>query len=335
MFRPINPIRDYDAYRQIKKIIQEFKPDIVHTHAAKAGALGRIAATECKVPVVLHTFHGHVFHSYFNPVATSIFLNIERFLVNRCTHIIAISEIQKGEFVNRHKLAPAEKIVTLPIGLELERFSSDLENKRKQFREKYNVKDDEVAIGIIARLAPIKNHSHFLQAIAELRKHTDQAFRVFVVGGGETLEEMVELADGLKLFEKTDSGEPIIKFTSWIKDIDVVNAGLDVVCLSSLNEGTPVSLIEAQAAKRAVLSTDVGGVRDAVIDGETGFVVPKDDMDSYIKQLKKLVEDPDLRKQFGNVGQTFVQGKYSLDIFIENQKKLYKKLLVEKGINNR
>src|ERR1035437_2948879 len=158
MKRSINPAQDYKAYKRIKSIIKEFKPDIVHTHAAKAGTIARLAAKACNVPVIVHTFHGHVFHSYFNSFKTSIFIAIEQYLARKSTKIIAISEHQKKELTKQYHICSESKIAVIPLGFDLERFQENMDLKRKEFRNKYFIDDDEVAIGIIGRLVPIKNH---------------------------------------------------------------------------------------------------------------------------------------------------------------------------------
>ena len=161
MQRSINLHKDQIAYRKIQNIIKEFKPDIVHTHAAKAGTLGRRAAYKLGVKQIYHTFHGHVFHSYFGSFKTKIFKEIERNLAKKTTKIIAISDIQKRELSKIHRICPEEKIEVIPLGFDLKRFSTNKDSKRKEFRKKWNIKENEIAIGIIGRLVPIKNHFFF------------------------------------------------------------------------------------------------------------------------------------------------------------------------------
>ena len=163
--RGISLGRDYKAYKKVVKIIQETKPDIVHTHASKAGMIGRMAAIRCHVPYIFHTFHGHVFHSYFGKAKTQFFICIERYLARKSTAIIAISDTQKYELGTVYKICKPEKIEVVNLGFDLKRFSENTEEKRKQFREKYSVADDEIAIGIVGRLAAIKNHKLFIDAI--------------------------------------------------------------------------------------------------------------------------------------------------------------------------
>ena len=171
---------DRAAYKRIKQIIEEFKPDIVHTHAAKAGALGRKAAFACNVPVVVHTFHGHVFHSYFGKIKTFIFKFIERRLASKSDGIIAISEIQKRELSEIHKICPASKIQVIPLGFDLEKFHLNKEENRSITRKRFNLEEDEIAIAIVGRLAPIKNHSMFLDVIEQVLGKTTKKIQVFI-----------------------------------------------------------------------------------------------------------------------------------------------------------
>lgn len=183
MRRSINYFNDLKAYNRIKQIIKDFKPDIVHTHAAKAGALGRRAAYNLKVPVIIHTYHGHVFHSYFNKYKTAFYKYIERNLAAKSTKIIAISELQKFELSSVHHICPPEKIEIIPLGFDLSRFRKDNALKRSNFRKYYKLEDDEIAIGITGRLTYIKNHILLINAIKYLKDNTTRKFKVFIIGG--------------------------------------------------------------------------------------------------------------------------------------------------------
>lgn len=330
MQRPIRPLKDRKAYLKIKKIIQEFKPDIVHTHAAKAGALGRLAAYHARVPVILHTFHGHVFHSYFNPIVSNMFVRIERYLASISSQIIAISSSQKKELGETYRIAPTDKISIVPNGFDLQRFVTDTEQKRSAFRKKYGFSEDDLLIGIIGRLAPVKNHVLFLQSIYELNQRTSVPFKAVVIGDGELKTAIQEQAKALQLpFAEVYKEElpALVNFTSWIKEIDVANAGLDIVALSSLNEGTPVSLVEAQAAGKPIVSTDVGGVRDVVLHEKAGFIVPPNDPIAFANALKTLLENPSLRNEFGQFGHSFAFQHFSYQRLVKDMKQLYYRLL--------
>ncbi len=316
---------DRKAYKRLKEIIREFKPDIVHTHASKAGALGRKAAHELNVPVIIHTFHGHVFHSYFGKFKSRIYKLIERRLAKKSTGIVAISNLQKEELSKEHNICAGKKITVIPLGFDLNKFHENLEEKRQITRAEYSIMEDEVAICIIGRLAPIKNHTLFLESIELVSKQTDKKIAVFIVGDGA---ERISIE--LKIENMQLGSNVRFVLTSWIKNIDYFNAGMDILCLTSNNEGTPVSLIEAQAANIPVISTDVGGVRDVVKDGVTGFIVPKNSKEKFSEKLLLLLENDDKRKVMSQNGWNFVKNKFHYTTLVDNMELYYKKLLKEK-----
>lgn len=323
---------DNVAYQKIKKIIKEYQPDVVHTHASKAGTLGRLAASKCGVPVIIHTFHGHVFHSYFGKSKTTIYKNIERYLAKKSTKIVAISDIQKEELTKLHKIGKQEKFEVIPLGFDLDRFQENIQEKRLSFRKKYKIEDDEIAIGIIGRLVPIKNHRLFIDAIDTIKKTATKKIRAFIIGDGEEKENLkLHLKENQQDFTEWEkqSTSSTITFTSWIKDIDWANAGLDIITLTSLNEGTPVSLIEAQASNKPIVTTNVGGVENVVIKNKTAFVVPSDDLSQFSEQLLKLVEEEQMRQKMGKEGWNFVREKFHYMRLVNDTENLYKSLLLK------
>ena len=329
MNRSLNFLNDIKAYYRIKKIIKEFKPDVVHTHAAKAGALGRLAASSCGVPVIIHTFHGHVFHSYFGKIKTTVFKNIERFLTKKSSVIIAISEKQKQELCVEHKIASIEKTKVIPLGFDLSKFSENQSEKRKTFRAKYQIKDDEVCIVIIGRLAPVKNHTLFFKAIDYLKKNTTKKIRAIVVGDGNLRQELMNLAQNLKIdycYYPVEQQVTTITFTSWIQDVSYPLAGSDIVCLTSFNEGTPVSLIEAQAASKAIVTTKVGGIENSV-NNSAAFLVAINDEKSFFEKLLLLVQDPETREKMALQGKDFVYDQFHYTRLVEDVRGLYNSLL--------
>ena len=330
MKREIDPKNDIEAYYRIKAIIKKYKPDIVHTHASKAGILGRKAAFECKIPVIVHTFHGHVFHSYFNSLQSETFIRIERSLAKKTTRIIAISDIQKDELCNRYKIAGPDKIIVIPLGFDLSRFREDQEKKRMIFRQQFNIGDDEIAIAIVGRLVPVKNHGLFLRSLKYVMENSNKKIRAFIVGDGESKQMIMDLAMNLGIeysdLEKKKTNAPLT-FTSWIKDVDYVYSGSDIVALSSLNEGTPVSLIEAQAANKPVISTDVGGIRNIVKPGITAILVSSSDEGEFSRQLLSLVEDSELRNRLSLEGWKNVEDKFHYKRLVNDMKELYFNLL--------
>ena len=335
MRREIRFGNDRIAYLKIKKLIKEFRPDIVHTHAAKAGTLGRLAAHHCGVPVILHTFHGHVFHSYFNPLKTAVFKQIERYLSSISSKVIAISDIQKDELVLEHKVIPAAKAEVIPLGFDLDRFMTDQEQKRDTFRKQYALEPDVLAIGIIGRLVHVKNHPLFIDAVAGLKNKTHKKFRAFIIGDGEDRESLIALARSRNLSVSTPSAplnDADVVFTSWIIDIDRALAGLDLVAMTSLNEGTPVSLIEAQAAGKPVISTEVGGIGNVVLPGVSALLSPSADLPSFTQNLILLTEDDGLRSRMSGAGIQHVKNHFAYQRLVEDMRTLYRRLLSETKI---
>lgn len=313
---------DRKAYKKLKQIIQDFKPDIVHTHASKAGALGRRAALKCNVPVILHTFHGHIFHSYFGKWKTTIYRNIERNLARKSTGIIAISESQKKELSENFKICSADKINVIPLGFDLDKFSQNTVENRIKIRKQYDIADDEIAIAIIGRLAPIKNHALFLQVIESILMTEDLPIKVFIVGNGSEWNSIQNEVERINL----DFGNKIT-MTSWITDIASFNAGMDIIALTSRNEGTPMSIIEAEATGVAVISTDAGGVKDVMIDGETGYIIPQGNAALFIEKLTFLIKNKEIRDKMSQNGRIFVEDKFGYKVLIKNTSEYYAHLL--------
>ncbi len=326
MRREISPAKDYQAFKAIKKIINEFKPDIVHTHASKAGALGRQAAASCKVPVIIHTFHGHVFDSYFNHWKSSFYKRLERMLASKSSGIIAISEKQKDDLVNKYKICENDKVKVIPLGFDLGKFREDTLMKRLEFRKKYLLEEDEIAIGIIGRLVPIKNHSLFLNAFNNIRNKSNKKIRAFIVGDGECMQKLqgeatnlgIDFVNGVEPYKKAS-----LTFTSWLTDMDVVNAGMDIIALTSLNEGTPVSLIEAQASGKPVVSTKVGGIENVVDPGKTALLSGSNNTEEFAEKLCELVENESLRKEFSANGWNFVGEKFHYTRLVKEMSSFY------------
>lgn len=333
MGRSISPLKDLQAYYKLKKIIREFKPDVVHTHAAKPGALGRLAAAACGVPAIVHTYHGHVFHSYFSKLKSGFYINLERFLASKSTAIVAISEAQKKELVQDFKIAPESKFRIVPLGLDLDKFQQHMPEKRARFRAEFGLKDDEIAIGIIGRLVPVKNHSLFLKAVQSVLQKSTRKIKAFIIGDGETradLEsEALRLGISFSTQESNTHPHPLV-FTSWRGDVDTITAGLDIITLTSFNEGTPVSLIEAQAAGKPIVSTKVGGIGDIVLEGQTALLANVDDDNTFCGHLLRLVEDDALRLQLGSNSSPYVLQRFGYQRLMRDMADLYYELLHKK-----
>ncbi len=324
---------DVVAYHKIKEIIRRYKPDIVHTHASKAGYLGRRAAAKLNVPVIVHTFHGHIFHSYFNKHKTAVFKKIEQNLAEKSTAIIAISDIQKRELCEIHKIADENKFRVIPLGFDLDRFQENYESKRAFFRSTYGIKNDEIVISIVGRLVAVKNHPLFIRAISVVKQKTTKKIKAMIVGDGSLRNDLVYLAQslGLKCSTPESRNENAdIVFTSWIQDADIVFAGSEITALTSFNEGTPVSLIESQAANTPIVSTNVGGIEDVVLKEKTALLAENDNLEDYSNKLLELVENDILRKQMAESGWDFVKGKFHYSRLVNDMKTLYDELLQHK-----
>jgi len=283
---------------------------------------------------VVHTFHGHVFHSYFSPLKTKMYIEIERRLAQKSSRLIAISEGQKKDLTQVYKIAPENKVSVINLGLNLDPFKENMQFKRQQFRTQFGLDSEIIAIGIIGRLAPIKNHQLFIDAIKELHYSSTRKIKGFIVGDGECRDQLEnyckEIGIGFSTPELVDFSQPII-FTSWRTDIDVVNAGLDIITLTSFNEGTPVSIIEAQAASKPIVSVLCGSIMDVVLENETALLSPNQDAAKFISNLKKVTENDDLRQAMSIRGANFAFSKFSYHRLIHETDALYQQLLAQAG----
>jgi glycosyltransferase involved in cell wall biosynthesis len=329
MKRELSPKNDYAAYKKLVQIIKEFKPDIVHTHAAKAGALGRLAAAHCGVKVIVHTFHGHVFHSYFSPLKTQFFLQTEKYLARKSTAIVAISDLQKQELTETYNVCKASKIAVVPLGFDLNRFTENQTEKRLKFRTHYLLEDDEIAVAIIGRLVPVKNHELFIRGAQQAMQGINKKVRFFIVGDGECKQQLINTLQELNLDYTEFTTQPhkaLFTLTSWIIAIDEVLAGVDVVALTSFNEGTPVSIIEAQTAGKPVIATNVGGIQN-IVTAQSAVLVPSNDVNKFATQLHQLLSNDTLRQSMTNVAIQDMLLNYSYTRLCNDMNALYKKLL--------
>lgn len=327
MKRSIHPLQDFLAYLRIKKLIREFKPDVVHTHASKAGLIGRLAAKHCGVPVIVHTFHGHVFQGYFPAVVNLFIRMIERYLASLSNCIVTISPEQKRQICEVHKICKPEKTEVVPLGFDLLRFTEQQDEKRKHFREKFFLKEEEIAVVIIGRLAPVKNHKLFIDAIKYSSERFKKPFRAFIVGDGKTRVELENYLTSLGLnFSSDAASKALFTFTGWFKEADLVLAGADIVCLSSKNEGTPVSLIEAQAAGKFCVSTDVGGVKD-ILNADCGYLAAVNEEQKYKELLLKALLEFEQNKLKASSGSKIVLEKFNYTRLCDDMSRLYKSLL--------
>ncbi|HYN24871.1 MAG TPA: glycosyltransferase [Pyrinomonadaceae bacterium] len=325
------------------------RPDVVHTHTAKAGTVGRIAGLLYRwlTPSTLlgrprqclfvHTYHGHIFHSYYGPLKTRLFLSIEKVLARLITdRIVVVSEQQRREIQERFGVGRPDQFVVIPLGLDTHSFA-EWRNRRQLFRDELGSTKDELLVGIVGRLTEIKNHELFLRAVALLKERlADEKSRPrvrFVVIGDGSLRDRLEVqARALGLVED-------VIFVGTRRDPENFYSALDIVALTSLNEGTPLTLIEAMANARPVIATAVGGVVDLL--GETvedhqnkrytvcrrGLSIQSNDPVAVAAGLFHLIENPELRTELGSRGQEYVVSNYSRERLLDDMKTLYKQLL--------
>lgn len=272
--REITLRSDFSALIKLIQVFRTEKPDVVHTHTAKAGFVGRVAAKLAGVPIIVHTFHGHVFQGYFSPAKTQFFLTLERLCARFTTKIVTSGSEIRRELIATYKLCPPEKIVVRESGLQLRRFS-EFKRSSSQFRDQHCISSQAPLVGIVGRLVPIKNHELFLRAAAKV--HAVRPHVQFVlVGDGELRGQLEALVKAFRL---------PVTFAGWIADTPPVYGTLDVLVLSSKNEGTPVSIIEAMAAGVPTVTTQVGGVMDLYPDPRYGKVVPPDDAEAMAQAI--------------------------------------------------
>jgi glycosyltransferase involved in cell wall biosynthesis len=314
--REVRPWRDLRALLGLYRMMRTFRPHIVHTHTAKAGMLGRLAARVAGVPVVVHTFHGHVLRGYFGPLTTAFYRAMERGLGASSDVLVAVSDAVKRDLVGLG-VAPDAKIRVIPLGLDLEPLAGAL--PRGSLRGEAGVPGDAPLIGIVGRLAPIKDVGTFLRAAAAVRAAVPAA-RFAVVGDGEERGPLEAERARLGL-------EGCVFFHGWRRDMAAVYGDLDVVVNCSRNEGTPVALIEALAAGRPVVATRVGGTPDLLGDGRRGALVPPGDAAALAAGIVDALRGSEPLLERVREGQAYVLAQHSARRLIDDVDALYQELL--------
>ncbi len=315
--REVRPAGDLRALWTLWRLCRSLRPDIVHTHTAKAGTLGRLAAWLAGVPVRVHTFHGHVFRGYFGRWRSALYVAIERLLARITTRIVAISPRQADELRRYLRLGDG-RVTVIPLGFDLGRLVRvDVPAARRRFRERLGA-GDQVVVTMVGRLTAIKNHALALRAFAAVAATAANVLLV-LVGGGEEERPLRALARNLDVSDR-------VRFAGWWDDLEAVYYGSDVVALSSKNEGTPVCLIEALACGRAVVATDVGGVADVLGEGAYGIIVPAGDEAAFAAALRRVL-DPRERARLEGLGRSSVVSRYDVGRLVADVEALYDELL--------
>lgn len=344
MSREISPKDAVTIWKLFRLFLRE-RPDIVHTHTAKAGTVGRVAGflyrwltprtligrpRQCKF---VHTYHGHVFHSYYGRGRTRMFLVIERMLARLVTdRLIVVSAQQGAEIGNEFGVGRRGQIKVIPLGLKLDVFAG-YESRRAHFRQELGVDDETILAGIVGRLTEIKNHQMFLNSVARVKTPN---VRFVVIGDGSLRTSLEQQAQSLGFGSK-------VIFAGGRRDPEYFYPALDMVALTSLNEGTPLTLIEAMANARPVVATSVGGVVDLLGDVredgtyqicERGIRVPRGDEAAFASALSRLAGDRQLQRELGARGLEFVDRVYKKERLVDDIKRLYGELLNQEVISD-
>jgi glycosyltransferase involved in cell wall biosynthesis len=323
--RALNPFRDVIAFAKLLFLMFRFRPHVIHTHTAKAGSLGRTAGAifrlfsrrhRCRL---VHTFHGHVFEGYFSIAKSRLAVLVERRLAALSDCILTLSEGLHADLVERFRIAPAAKVRVVPLGLDLEPFLDS--SSRGVMRGELEIASDACVVTCVGRLVPVKNHSILLTAGALIARDGVNSIVLLIVGGGDLLHSLKREADGLGIAAS-------VRFLGWRRDLPALYAASDIVVLTSLNEGTPVSLIEAMAAGLPVVATAVGGVPDVVEDGLTGTLVPSGSAEALAHAIVRLITDRELRETLGRAGRSRAFQRYTRQRLMTQVAALYEELVV-------
>src|SRR6266540_853518 len=322
--RPIVPIDDARAISEVYSILRQTKPAIVHTHMAKAGAIGRLAArwynrtAGRRSPArLVHTYHGHVLDGYFSARKTNILMRTERSLARWTDRIIAISPQIKRDLLETYHVGRDRQYSVVPLGFDLEPFARIRESDRQQARHTLQLSPSAVVVSTVGRLTPIKNHELLLQATRRIcEQHADAV--ILIAGDGELRGDLEQTARALGIADR-------VRFLGWRRDLETIYAATDVFALTSRNEGTPVALIEAMASAVPGVSTDVGGVSDVIVDDSLGRRVPDADPRAFAAAVNDLLLDG-RRTEIGERARQFVLGRFSIDRLVNDIAAVYREL---------
>jgi len=326
--RRIRPLDDVRAFNGLLKLLWRWRPDIVHTHTAKAGALGRLAAAfynllharahRCGV---VHTFHGHVFTGYFGRVGSLAVRWAERSLARLSDCVITISDAQRHDIVSRFAIAPCDLTVTIPLGLELDELLMR-DPGRRGFRDALGFDSSHFVIGYVGRLVPIKSVETLVKAVALVRR-TRSEVRLLIAGDGEERRE-------LEACVRDQGLQDAVRFLGWQTDLASLYATFDLFALSSTNEGTPVSLIEAMAAGVPVVATSVGGIPDVVTDGVTGILCPPGASDALANAIEGCINDRASARKRADAARDAVASRFNASRLVRDIEVVYRQVLALK-----
>jgi glycosyltransferase involved in cell wall biosynthesis len=326
LHRDLSPVYDPISVKRLVEEIRRVRPHIVHTHTAKAGAVGRLAALlagEARPPVIVHTFHGHVLRGYFDPARTEFFRETERFLARRTTRLVAVGPEVRDDLVALG-VAPAEKFSVIRLGIDLDKRLHE-PDAGLDLRRLFGIPPERFVVGWIGRMTGIKRVPDVLTVFRRLLDLGVDA-ELCLVGDGPQRAHLEEQAKALGISRRT-------LFAGYQREIAPYFDLFDAFLLPSANEGTPVVAIEALAARRPVVATRVGGVPDVVRDGVDGLLAEVGDVDGLARCLARLAEDANLRRRFGEAGRDHVVPRYRVSRLVDDVDALYRELLAATGIS--
>jgi glycosyltransferase involved in cell wall biosynthesis len=325
--RRVSVVSDVQAFWALLRLVFAEQPDVLHTHTAKAGTLGRLAGWIYNLTrarrrrcLLVHTFHGHVFDGYFGPVASAAVQRTERALARLSDLIVTISPRQQDEIVGRFRIAPADKVLVVPLGLELDQLLTS--PMPRDLRSACGWTGDEFVIGFVGRLVAIKDVPTLIRGFAAFSSRCPQA-RLLVAGDGERRSEAEQLVRSLGL-------DRLVRFVGWQRDLLPLYGAMDAMALTSKNEGTPVAIIEALAAAVPAVATDVGGVGDVIEHEATGLLIPPGDAQALAAALERLATDPALRQRLSDRGRSVVAARFGRQRLIQEMAACYRRLLVQR-----
>ena len=323
--REILPVRDVLAVFRLAELIRRERPEILHSHTAKAGAIGRLAALlagDARPPLILHTFHGHVLRGYFDPIRATAFRLLERSLARVSTALVAVSPQVRDELVSLG-VAPREKFAVVRLGIDLSARLASGDGAREATRRLLGVRPDAFVVGWIGRMTGVKRTDDVLVVFRRLLDLGVDA-RLCLVGDGPDREGIERRARELGIMRRC-------LFLGYQEDVAPYFAAFDAFLLTSANEGTPVVAIEALAAGCPVVATRVGGVPDVVEDEVSGYLVEPGAVDEPAERLAALAADPELRRRLGEAGRRRVLPRYSVDRLLDDVDRLYRALLASRA----
>jgi glycosyltransferase involved in cell wall biosynthesis len=316
LVRDLHPFSDLATFFSLLRIFRREKPHIIHTHTSKAGILGRWAAWFCRVPIIVHTPHGHVFWGYFKSWQTRLFILLERWTAKVTTVIVTLTPQEREDHI-RFRIGPEEKITVIHSGVDLQTFQADL-YQPSETKVLLGIPPEMTVVGTVGRLTPVKGQEVLIRAASELIRRGEKIFLV-LLGDGELRRDLEELSLRLDIAE-------YVRFLGWQPEVARVMATFDIFCLPSRNEGMGKVLVEVMAMGKPIIASSVGGIPDIVRSGENGILVPVGDTAAWAEAIIRLCRDSEKRRRMGDAGMQMAP-RYNSEEMIKRIDRMYGKLL--------